>query len=207
MYSGGALGVFSTVDDGNGTTTGEQNTAIDFVGALSSYADILTADASYTLRDVTADGMASVILPSGQVGQGFIGGSFELYDASNTLLLSVNLTKSALAGTVGGTTGAEFSITDGVVSGGTLAPLLSPTTVSFSIAMTGINNLSGPGLAITPVGPAYTAGPFTIQPATVNPFTADADKLIAAEVVPEPATTLLIIGTLSASAIVRRRAS
>jgi hypothetical protein len=204
-FSGGAFGVFSTADDTNGATTGEQDTAIDFVGDLSSFTDILTPDASYTLSGVTASGLASVV--NGQVGQLFTGGEFQLYDASNALLLDVDITSSALAGTVGGTTGAEFSITNGLVAGGSLAPLLVQGTVSFSIALTDINNAGGPGLAITPVGPPVVLPGLVIQAASVNSFTADADKLIAAEVIPEPSTALLlVVGGLAANALIRRRA-
>ena len=51
-YSGGAVGVLSTVDDLDGTSPGEQNTAVEFLGFLSSMTNIPTADASYTITGV-----------------------------------------------------------------------------------------------------------------------------------------------------------
>jgi hypothetical protein len=201
-YTGGAGGVFSTALEVDPTTLGEQNTAVDFVGDLDYLTDILTPTASYTLNGVTAMGLASVV--NGQVGQVFSGGEFQLYDDSNNLLLDVDLTSSALTGFVGSTTGAEFSISNGIVVGGSLAPILEPGSVSFSIAMTDIN--APLGLMITPVGPPIILPGLTIQTATVNAFDADADKLIAAEVIPEPTTVgLLLMGAVSAVAFSRRR--
>src|SRR5262245_27169360 len=57
-YTGGAGGVLSTVNDGNGGTTGDQNTAIDFLDFLSAIPDIPTSIASYSLSGVTAAGPA-----------------------------------------------------------------------------------------------------------------------------------------------------
>jgi hypothetical protein len=203
-YSGGAGGVFSTFNDTDPTTTGEQNTAIDFVGDLAPFfADVLTPIASYSLNGVTAAGLASVV--NGQVGQLFAGGDFQLYDPANTLLLDVDLTSSALSGFVGSTAGAEFSINNGIVVGGTLAPYLDATSISFSIALTGINDPAG--MTITPVGLPIIMPGLTIQPATVNAFTADADKLVAADVIiPEPGTVLLLgLGGLACVSMIRRR--
>jgi hypothetical protein len=208
-YSGGPAGVFSTVDQLDPDTPGEQNTAIDFVGDLSFLTDILTPVASYTLNGVTASGLASVIGPVpgvGQIGQLFSGGDFQLYDENDNLLLDVDIDGSALSGFTGSTSGAEFSINNGLAVGGSLLQYLIADTVSFSIAMTDINDPVG--MTVTPMGPPIPAGPLFVQMGTVNAFTADADKLIAAEVIPEPATAfLLVLGGLSAFGCVRRRAA
>ena len=60
--------------------------------------------------------------------QSFTGGNFQLYDDTNALLLDVNLTSSALTGPLGvSATGSVFSVTNGTVVGGSLAPLVLPT--------------------------------------------------------------------------------
>jgi hypothetical protein len=204
-YSGGIAGVFSTVDENDPNTAGEQNTAVDFVGDLGFIPDILTADASYTLDGVAAAGLGAAV--NGQVGQLFGGGNFKLWDDNNGLLLDVNLTSSALSGFIGSTAGAVFSINNGVAVAGTLLPYLDPGSVSFSIALGGINDPGG--MSITPVGPPTIIPGFIIQPATVNAFTADGDKLIAADVIiPEPTSILLVlVGGFAFQAGIRRRAS
>jgi hypothetical protein len=139
------------------------------------------------------------------VSQLFTGGEFQLYDPGNNLLLDVDLTTSNFSGFVGSSTGAEFSINNGIVMGGSLAPYLDANSISFSIALTEI----GPGgLGVSNLGvPQIIPGFGTLRTAELNAFTADADKLIAAEVIiPEPGTLLLLaIGGLMA-AFPRRRA-
>jgi hypothetical protein len=62
--------------------------------------------------------------------------------------------------------------------------------------MTGING--GAGLSAVPIGPGV---------AILDPFVADASKLIAADPVPEPATAMLVLlGALAIPAFVGRRA-
>jgi hypothetical protein len=195
-YSGGPGGVLSTIDDGIVATTGEQNTAVDFTDFLSSMTDITLPDASYTLNGVTAAGPATILFGVVAV-QGFAGGDFQLYDDTNTLLLDVLLASTVLTGPLGpAATGSVFSVTDGLVVGGSLAPLMIDTSISFSIAMTGING--GAGLSAVPIGPGV---------AILDPFVADASKLIAADPVPEPATAMLVLlGALAIPAFVGRRA-
>jgi hypothetical protein len=83
--------------------------------------------------------------------------------------------------------------------------------------MTDVANPFGPGFAITSVGAPIVVPlptpipPLVIQMATVNAFTADADKVIAADVIPGPnipepsAMLLLVIGSLVADVFIRRR--
>ena len=196
-FSGGVL---STSDDGDAGTTGEQNTAVDFSDFLSGMTDIVLPDASYTLNGVTASGPASVLFGV-VVIQPLSGGDFQLWDDTNALLLDVDLGDTALSGPLGpSATGAVFSITNGSVVGGSLAPLIIGNSVSVSISMTNISSGGIDGLSVSPLAPPVAGL------GTLNDFTADATKAIAGERVPEPASAMLVIlGSLLAPAMMRRR--
>src|SRR5262245_44608967 len=92
-------GQFSTSSDGNGATSGDQNTSIEFTSFLDLLPDINTSVASFTLTGLTATG------PAQQLGnlaiQNFTGGQYNLYDPSNILLLSAPLGSSVLTGGIG----------------------------------------------------------------------------------------------------------
>jgi hypothetical protein len=191
-YAGGIL---STIDDGDGATLGEQNTAVEFLDFLSFIPTIPSADASYSLGGVTAAGAATVLFTS--VAQPFTDGFFRLWDDMNTLLLDVDLDDSILFGTLGSpATGAVFSTTFASVVGGSLAPYIDADSISFSLSMTDVASGGGSGMSVT-LGP----GGYTL-----NPFEADAVKLIGADQIPEPATALMLaMAGLIAATIVRRR--
>lgn len=197
-------GVFSTIDDLI-PSPGEQNTAVEFLGFLNSIPNIAAADASYTI-----DGVTKVPGPAAEFGgviqQDLTGGTFQLWDDDGvTLLLGVALGNSRLFGNNGPPgAGAVFSTSFGTplggAAGGTLASLIAPGTISFSIGMTNINN----GLGLSLAGPFSVFGPVTFG--TLNDFSADVTKSIDAEQVPEPAAALLlVIGGLMAPTVLRRR--
>jgi hypothetical protein len=176
--------VFSTIDDGVAGTLGDQNTAVEFLDFLAFITPIPTADASYSLSGVTVSGSATVLMPFNIVVQSFTGGSFSLYDDSNVLLLSANLGASTLTGPVGPpATGALFNTTLGSVTGGTLATLIDPNSISLSIGMTDIDGGSGFSITTTPGGNV------------LDPFAADVTESIAADqqAIPEPAAAMLIL--------------
>src|SRR3954451_225565 len=52
------LGLAGTVNDGIAGTSGDQNTAIDFTGALSANPDITTDTASFSLSNLITSGPA-----------------------------------------------------------------------------------------------------------------------------------------------------
>src|SRR5262245_38600916 len=86
----------------NGTTlstAGPQDTNALFTGFLDLYPDISTPTASLTLDGVTRSGTA--IVANTAIIQQFAGGTVSLYDPAHTLLLSANLSTSALNGTAG----------------------------------------------------------------------------------------------------------
>ncbi|HEY3392801.1 MAG TPA: PEP-CTERM sorting domain-containing protein [Lacipirellulaceae bacterium] len=171
-------GVLSTVDDGNGATTGEHNTAVDFQGFLESIPDIASADASVTVSGITKAGSAT-IFPNQLMLQNFTGGTVSLYDAANTLLLSGSLKSSTLAGSLGptGANDALFTTSFNIITGGTLAHGIDPSSVTFKMNIGGINEGAGLGA----------------PESMLSPFTANALLTITGELpVPEPGTYLLL---------------
>jgi hypothetical protein len=180
-YSGGIL---STVNDGNAGTTGDQNTAIVFTDFLSSQVPNPTTG-SYSLSGATIAG-APTPLGGGVFAQNFSGGDFQIYNSANALLLQVHLGSSLL---VGGGNGAFFSITNGNVTGGSLASQIAPGSVGMSMTLTSI---SGGGLSLNGNG-------------GLNSFVADATKEITGTQVPEPAAILLMVGGFGVASVSRRR--
>jgi len=184
-----ANGELSTVDDGDASTAGDQDTDVEYTGAFGSLADINTPPASFTLNGLTAAGPAEVL---GTLAiQNFVGGQFNLYDPANNLLLSGPLTTSTLTGVIGPpATGALFTTTLATATGGSLASLVLPGTLSLSMNLTNINGGSG----------------FSTSDGILLPFLADASVNFAADGarVPEPSTlALLTLGSLGLLA--RRR--
>jgi len=184
-----------TSSDSIGGTTGDQNTAIDYTGFLSSETDVGTNTASFSLAGLKRTG-APNILGASVVVQDFTGGTFDLYSPTNGLLLHGDLTESTLTGVLGGSgTGSIFSTKVGNFTGGSLAPSLISNSLDISMALTNVN--SGNGFVVS-------GGPFTLQP-----FTSDASVSISADeaIIPEPASiAIALLGTLGFSFIRRRRA-
>jgi len=193
QFSGGLGGVFSTIPDGNPGTPGEQDTAVEFLDFLSGFPNI-PAGASYTLSGMTAL-VPPTVGPGTLVVQDLAGGSFQLWDQFNNLLLDANLTNSAIVGFLGNPSGGVVSTTFGSPVAGPLAAYIVPGTVSISIALSDIQTLGG--------GPGFVVGIGGLAP-----FTADASKTIAAEWtgVPEPASAILLVLGMASVMGSRRRA-
>lgn len=190
-YTGGVL---STVDDGDGATNGNQNTHIEFSDFLSGEADVTTPIASFSLSGVTQDGNAELVGGGDVVIQRFTGGSLSLYDPANSLLLSGDLTSSILVGSMGSSaTGSVFSIDLGNVTGGSLASQILPGSLSLSVSLNNVNG--GAGFSVSGTNPA------------LQDFTADATASIAGDVIPEPASILLVLAAAAGGfmAMGRRR--
>jgi hypothetical protein len=182
-------GTLATTNDGVAATVGDQNTDIEYTGAFEFIPDVNTTAASFTLQGLTEVGPASVF--GSLVIQNFAGGQFSLYDPANVLLLQGPLTNSALTGVLGPPgTGALFTTTLGTVTGGTLAPLIAPGSVSLSMNMTNVNG--GTGFSV-----GGGAAP------VLNQFLADAAISISANFVPEP-TALMLFGLGSVALIAVR---
>src|SRR3954447_18401248 len=190
MNAGGILG---TANDGNATTVGDQNTAVEYTGFLDPLSDINTPIASFTLSNLAATGSANVSGPI--VIQNFSGGTLSLFDSTNNLLLSGLLTTSSLQGTIAPPgTGAVFTTNVATVTGGSLAPFIVPTNLGLSMNLTNVNG--GAGFSLT-------AG------TVLNPFLADSSVNILGDPtdlgghIPEPGTLLLGIAALFAGTAVR----
>jgi hypothetical protein len=184
-------GVLGTFDQTGGPSpAGDQLTDIEYTGFLNFIPDLNTNTASFSLNGLNAVGPASVF--GSLVIQGYVGGVFSLYDPADNLLLQGPMGPSALSGVLGPPgTGALFTTSLTTVTGGSLASLIAPGSVSLSMNMTNVNG--GAGFAVAGGGPQ------------LNPFLADASISIAADPVPEPASFLLLgLGSL-AIAYGRRR--
>jgi hypothetical protein len=206
-FTGGIGGVLSTADDSAvPATTGDQNTAVEFLEFLEPLTtDILTPTASFSLDGLVAVDPATVIAGV-VVFQSSTGGTLELYDAANVLLLSGTLGDSSLSGTLGPPgAGGLFTTTFAVVTGGTLSPYIEANSLSLSVSLSDIND--GAGLSVAPLPPPLPPPPppgfaFGI----LRPFTGHATVEIAGEFVPEPGSfsLLLICGAFSWIATRRR---
>jgi hypothetical protein len=178
------LAILATANDGNAATTGDQNTTVDFTSFLGGIPDITTPTASASLGNLIPAGPASQF--GSLVIQNYTGGFFNLYDGSNTLLLSINLGNSALTGTAGApATGSVFTTSFATATGGTLLPLINPGTISLSMDLIDVNGGAG----------------FSVNTGALQPFSADGQITIAADPevgIPEPASLSLALAGLAA---------
>jgi hypothetical protein len=176
--AGQAVGILATVDQTGGPSPlGDQLTNLEYTGFLNFLPDINTNTASFSLNGLNAVGPASVF--GTLVIQSFTGGIFSLYDPADNLLLQGPMGSSALTGVIGPPgTGALFTTNLTTVTGGSLAPLVAPGSVSLSMNMTTVNGGNGFGVA--------GGGP------QLNSFLADASVNISADAVPEPCSILLL---------------
>lgn len=180
-------GVLGTVSDGIASTTGDQNTAVVYTDFLApQIADILSSTASFSMAGLQRDGFAQLSGPS--IIQGYIGGTMNLYDSSNNLLLSGNLNTSALVGNIGPNppVGTVFSTSFGTITGGSLQNLPLPilaNTLALTVTLTDVNG--GAGLSVGATAPILQA------------FSADASVSIEGSPdpsgnIPEPTSIVLI---------------
>jgi hypothetical protein len=194
VYTGAVL---ATPNDGDGVTLGLQDTAIVFGDFLSPAFPATTG--SYSLHNLITNGPATIV-GGNAVFQPMKNGDFQIYDSANVKLLDVDLSGSAtlLTGSLTSPTGGLITINNATVVGGTLAPLINPNSISFSISMSNILSSGGT------VGHLVLDGNNILQS-----FQASATKEIGAEPTPlgspEPSSAVLLaLGSLC-GAIVRRR--
>ena len=183
----------STFDDGTGSTVGDQNTEVTFLGLLAGTTPIVGDRASFTLDDVGLFGTATVV--GSTVLQETDGGGFSLYDASNVLLLSGTLGNGTLSGPLGSiATGGFLTSEFGHFTDGSLLSILSDadmTLSSLSIALNDVND-----------GQGFKVNDETNQ---LLDFTADATANVGART-PEPAgLTIALLAGLALAPWMRGR--
>jgi len=190
-------GVLSTLDDGNGYTTGDQNTNISYVGPLDALLpDLVAPNASFTMSNLTLSGPPTTF--GSLVFQNYQNGSFELYgpDPTNELLLSGTLSSSStLLAVLGGgadpSDGTMFTSYFGTITGGSLQGYIVGNSVALQMH---INNAVTPGVG---------AG-FHLDGGALSSFSANSTVTILATAVPEPTAVLLMFTAAAASMCARR---
>lgn len=180
---------FSTIDDGNASTLGAQNTRILYLG-LGGMPDINTEIASFTLSDVLAVG--SAVTTIGVIAQQTTGGTFNLWAPDNSLLISGSLTDGVLSGSDNGGAGSFFNTQLGLFTGGSLLSFFAGNTLDFSLALN--NVLSGVDFGLN------------VTNGNLDVFQADASAIISGSAVPEPTTVLLLLTGIAASRMRRKKA-
>ena len=172
----GVDGILSTVDDGDATTPGDQNTGVDFFGPFAGMASIPVANASITFEGIELTNAIQAI--GNLILQPTAGGNFKIWDDTNALLLSGTFGDGLITGSVDATaSGSLFSLEFGTFDGGSLQNQLDPASLGFSLSFIGING--GTGFSVTE------------NPLALNNFTTDATGLLSAAV-PEPASTSIL---------------
>lgn len=189
---------FGTIADANGASMGDQDTIVDFIGPLSGVIpDLFGPIGSFSLDSVAVVGPAQSI--GGVIVQGTQGGVFSLYDPANSLLLSGVLSDGALTGSAATTSGSFFNTSIASFTGGSLMPLLVPSSAGLSISLAGISSIYN-GVAQSGLRLFSTNNGSILQP-----FTADASGVIEGQPIPEPLTLGLLIPGLLAGARLRRK--
>jgi hypothetical protein len=180
QLGGSAASIGIQFDGGTLSTAGPQNTQADFIDFLDWYPDFPTQTASLSFEGVAPSGPADVFGGS-LIVQKFAGGTLSLYDPAHTLLLSGDLSTSALTGTAGLSNNALFTTFVSMVSGGVLAVYIDRPTLIFQMHIGNING--GAGLSVGPIAPPSGSG--------LRPFAALATANIDGGQIPEPSTHAL----------------
>jgi hypothetical protein len=145
---------------------------------------------------------SALLINQSTIIQNFTGGTLNLWDQNNMLLLSGTLGSSALTGAVGNATGGLFQTSFGSVSAGALLPHIDPNSFLMSMNFTSIKTIPGGQTGLTLTGPAP---PGMVVGVDINPFRADATVDVEADqaVIPEPTTAGLLL-IIAACALSRR---
>jgi hypothetical protein len=196
-FSGGEL---STLDDGSTSTTGNQNAFIEYPSEASSLISAFAAqpEASFTFGDITAVSQSTTFSGS-LILQNFSAGQFSVYDEGNALLLSGNLTVSAITGSIGAGDAEGLFLAFGEITDGSMAVGLDRDSLRVKMKLPTVQG----GFSVSPM-PDLPPPP--VHFGTLGAFTASALSIeIQADVVPEPASAgLLALGALICLSVRRR---
>jgi hypothetical protein len=196
-FSGGEL---STLDDGSTSTSGSQNAFIEYPSEASSLISAFAAqpEASFTFANVNATSQSTVFSGS-LILQNFSAGQFSVYDGVNALLLSGNLTMSAITGSIGAGDAEGLFLAFGEITGGSMAEGLDRDSLRVRMKLPTVQG----GFSVSPMP---DVPPPPVHVGTLGAFTANALSIeILAEVVPEPASAgLFALGALTCLSVRRR---
>ncbi|MCI0335589.1 MAG: PEP-CTERM sorting domain-containing protein [Planctomycetes bacterium] len=194
-------GILSTIDDGDSSTSGDQNAMIAFMGMGEAKAASFAPppSGSFTLSGMIASSPATTFSGSLMV-QSFNSGNLAIYGADNTLLLSADVSLSAITGPLGPPNSQGLFLAFGDLTGGSMAPYLDPDSLRVKIKLPMVTG----GFSVSPMP---GAPPPPTHLATLEPFTATAPSVeILAEPIPEPASAALLgIGAAMIGMASRRR--
>jgi hypothetical protein len=190
-----AGGEFEMLPDNQAGTSGDRDMSIEEIIDLDQGFSSLSAidDGSLTLSGMSA--IAPPFTNAAFMVPGFNGGIVEIYGGDNKLLLSAELSTSALQGALGTSDPQALFLAFGEVTGGSLAPRLDPDSLQLRVKYPQISG----GFTISPA-PIPQLAPFTTWTSTV-------EVMATTVVIPEPslATSLSAIAWMFLSARRRRR--
>ena len=205
-------GVFETADSGS-----PQEIGFNFLGDLENLPDIL-ANASISISDIHAVG--DVIKNGDFITQNTTGGFVNLWSENETeLLLSAHLGAGTITGTEGSITGVSYQTWALNIVGGSLAPAFADQTmVDFNVTLETVAAkcvpLSKRCFLASTIG-FYINDGITTSNGTLDSFRGSitGGSIIGKggtpppEVIPEPATSFLLLSGLIAGAGIKRRKS
>jgi hypothetical protein len=187
-------GVFQTVNQGDASTLGDQNTGLLFTGFLQGVMADIVSGASLTIADVFGIGAAYENPNIGTISQQTSGGTLSIWDNNNALLLSAELGEGVITGAANVPTGSFFSTEFVNFTGGSMLQFINPFPGNISLSMLGITTGQAIGLLVNEGG-------------ELQNFTGFGNGLVTAQEIseiPEPATAMLILSGLLGT-VMRRR--
>lgn len=190
-------GVLSVLDDGESSSPGVRNATIEFSNPAGPVAFSFgpPSESSFTLTGMFANSPSSV-LGGALVVQSFDLGNLAIYGTSGNLLLSGDLSLSAITGPIGTPSAEGLFLAFGQITGGSMASGFDPNSLRVRMKLPTVNG----GFSVSPL-----PDPAPPELALLNSFTATTPTIeILATQVPEPAA-LVSLGVGGALLAAMRR--